>query len=246
MNVGAVDRKSPQKLYCQLLEILREPIERGEWKVGTQIPTEEQLCGRHRVSKTTVRSAIEELVSLGYLKKLQGKGTYVSRKIPAESIRMAIHLNAERMEFSTVHRYELIEDGMVQPAVLVADYLHLDAGETCWHLARVLVLDDIPLALEYLYVPSRLGVGDLGEDRTILPLTSCVERRCRLNIQRLREKTDMRYAGEQEAALLGIPPRSPVMRIRQFFYRSGDRPVGFASTIRRIDRFGRILEFERV
>jgi GntR family transcriptional regulator len=246
MIVSAVDRRSPRKLYCQLLEILREPIERGEWKSGMQIPTEEQLCGRYRVSKTTVRSAIEELVALGYLKKVQGKGTFVRRTIPEESFRMAIHMNAERMEFSAAHRCHVIEDGTAQPEVLTADYLNLAAGETCWRFARVLVLDGTPLAVESLYVPSRLCVEDLGEFGTTVPLSSCVERRSAQKIQRLREKTDIRYAGEPEAALLGVPALAPVMRIRQFFYRIGDEPVGFATTIRRIDRFGRILEFERV
>jgi len=246
MNISTVDRTKPQKLYCQLLQILREPIERGEWKVGVQIPTEEQLCGQYQVSKTTVRSAIEELVSLGYLNKLQGKGTFVRRAIPEDSFRMAIHVNAERMEFSAAHRYQELENGTCRPEVEIVDYLHLDPGESCWHIARVLVLDGLPLAVEKLYIPSRLCVGDLDQRGIMLPLTSCIEKQCALKIRRLREKTDMLEAGEQDAAFLRIPPRSPVLRIRQFFYRTADQPVGFASTMRRIDRFGRILEFERL
>lgn len=246
MKIGTVDRKNPQKLYCQLLAILREPIERGEWKVGLQIPTEEQLCDRHQVSKATVRTAIDELVSSGYLKKIQGKGTFVRKKLPEECIRMAIHLNAERMEFSAVQGYHELESGTCPAEVEIADYLKLNPGELCWRLARVLVLDGMPLATEKLYLPTRLCVGDLGERGTAAPLTACVEGRCGLKIQRLREKTEMIHAGEQEASFLRIPPRTPVMRIRQFFYRTGDQPVGFASTMRRIDRCGRILEFERL
>jgi len=249
MDVGTVDRRSPQKLYCQLLEILKDPIERGEWKVGMQIPTEEQICGRYGVSKTTVRSAIEELVALGYLKKLQGVGTFVRRLIPDDSIRMAIHMNTERMEFSAVHNHHVVENGTVRPEVEIADYLQLQPGESCSHLVRVLLLDGMPLAVERLFVPSGLCVGDLGdlgERGAAIPLTACVEGLCASKIQRLREKTDVRSAGEQEAALLRIPEHAPVLRIRQFFYRTGDQPVGFASTMRRIDRFGRVLEFERL
>jgi GntR family transcriptional regulator len=246
MNISVVDRTSSQKLKCQILTILREPIERGEWKVDMQIPTEEQLCERYGVSKTTVRSAIEELVALGYLSKLQGKGTFVRKAIPENGIRMAIHLNAERMEFSAVQRYHELENGMCKPEVEIADYLRLDSGEFCWHFARILVLDGLPLALEKLYVPARLCVTDLGVAANMLPLTSCVEGRCALKIQRLREKTDLPGADEQDVAFLRISPRVPVLRIRQFFYGTGGLPVGFASTMRRIDRFGRILEFERL
>ena len=246
MEVSAVDRKSPQKLYCQLLDILKDPIERGEWKVGMQIPTEEQICGRYGVSKTTVRSAIEDLVTLGYLKKLQGIGTFVRRLIPDNSIRMAIHLNTERMEFSAVHRFHVIENGTVRPEVEIADYLQLRPGESCSQLVRVLHLDGMPQVVESLFVPSGLCVGDLGGRGMALPLTSCVEGLCALKIQRLREKTDVRCVGEQEASLLHLVPLAPALRIRQFFYRSEHQPVAFALAIQRIDTFGRVLEFERL
>ncbi|NWF98245.1 MAG: GntR family transcriptional regulator, partial [Nitrospirae bacterium] len=39
-----IDREDHQKLYLQLYEILKKKIESGEWQVGTQIPTEEDLC----------------------------------------------------------------------------------------------------------------------------------------------------------------------------------------------------------
>ena len=54
MHVNSIDRTNPQKLYFQLLEILKGQIEQDTWKVGSQIPTEDQLCGRYNVSKATV------------------------------------------------------------------------------------------------------------------------------------------------------------------------------------------------
>lgn len=246
MSSTAIDRSKPEKLYCQLLEILREPIEQGAWKVGTRIPTEEQICNQYQVSKTTVRVAIEELVAFGYLNKVQGKGTFVRRRIPEESIRMAIYLNAERMEFNAAHRYHIVEEGIVKPGLEIADYLRLRAEDLCRHFSRVQVLDGMPLALERLHLPCRLCSDGLGELGKTSPLTSCVEGRCAVRIQRMREKTDVPGVNEPEAALLGLAPYTPVLRIRQIFYKAGDLPVGYAEIVRRIDRFGRILEFERL
>lgn len=246
MNAGVVDRDRPQKLYRQLLDILRAPIERGEWQVGTRIPTEEQLCGKYRVSKTTVRTAIEELTTLGYVDRVQGKGTFVKRRIPEGSLRMAIHLDAERMEFAAKQRYQVIEDAAVPPDAEITDYLGLDPEAPCWHLLRLHLLDVMPLALEDLYVPLRLCVRSLGGQETAALPAWCIEGRCALKIQRLREKTDLRWADEQEGRLLGVSPGTPLLRIRQFFYQAGDRPLGFATTLRRIDSLGRVLEFERL
>lgn len=246
MNSLAIDRTKPQKLYCQLLEILKGPIEKGEWKVGSRIPTEEQLCREHRVSKTTVRLAVEELVSYGYLSKIQGKGTFVRRRIPEQSICMAIHLNAERAEFSAERRYHIVEDGLARPGLEIADRLRLGRDERCRYLARVEALDGLPLALEKLYLPlSRCVGGPDGEDATA-PLTACIESRSRARIQRMREKADAPCVGGPEAALLRLVPGTPVLRLRQIYYKPGDLPLSFAETLRRMDRYERILEFERL
>ena len=72
-----VDRDSLQKLYVQMYSIIKEKIETREWPNGAQIPTEDELCRTYDVSKATVRKAVSELVRSGYLKKQQGKGTFV-------------------------------------------------------------------------------------------------------------------------------------------------------------------------
>lgn len=50
------------------------------------IPSERELCERFRVSRITVRKAIEELTINGELYKLHGKGTFKTRNT-ASSIR---------------------------------------------------------------------------------------------------------------------------------------------------------------
>ena len=87
-----VDRESQQKLYVQMFSIIKEKIETREWPVGSQIPTEDELCKTYDVSKATIRMAIADLVRTGYLKKLQGKGTFVKHSIPDLGITMKTRL----------------------------------------------------------------------------------------------------------------------------------------------------------
>ena len=120
MFENTIDREKPQKLYFQLLEILTGHIENGEWKVGTQIPTEDQLCGRYNVSKATVRLAVAELVSLGYLKKFQGKGTFVRRKKPGNRIPMLLNLGQDNCPSCLIrmieNRIQPVDDDDPRPA----------------------------------------------------------------------------------------------------------------------------------
>jgi DNA-binding GntR family transcriptional regulator len=60
-----VDRFNREKLYIQLTRIFLEEISSSRWQLGQKIPTEEELCLKHDVSKITVRQAINNLVTDG-------------------------------------------------------------------------------------------------------------------------------------------------------------------------------------
>ena len=60
--------------YRHIQESLINRIEQGEFLPGTRIPTEDELI---KVSKTTVRRAISDLVYAGRLSREQGRGTFV-------------------------------------------------------------------------------------------------------------------------------------------------------------------------
>lgn len=67
--------------YEQVAESITNKINSGFYKYGEKIPSERELCDCYSVSRTTIRKAIDELVSAGYLVKQQGKGTFISKTI---------------------------------------------------------------------------------------------------------------------------------------------------------------------
>lgn len=72
-------------LYKQLKSELLEHIREGHWKPGEQLPSEAELAVQFRVSRTTVRQAVGDLVSSGFVVRRQGKGTYVAPRTQASS-----------------------------------------------------------------------------------------------------------------------------------------------------------------
>lgn len=76
-----LDRKSARTLYEQLTLELREGL-LSQFKVGEKIPTEDALVKRYQTSRSTVRRAIKDLVDDGILVRRQGKGTFVTRRMP--------------------------------------------------------------------------------------------------------------------------------------------------------------------
>lgn len=66
--------------YQKLKEYIIETIKSMELKPGEKMYSENELAERFAISRHTVRQAIGDLVSEGWLYRVQGKGTFVDRK----------------------------------------------------------------------------------------------------------------------------------------------------------------------
>ncbi|HEU0122979.1 MAG TPA: PLP-dependent aminotransferase family protein [Bryobacteraceae bacterium] len=75
----------PQWLYLEL----REAILSGRLRRGVRLPATRELAAQQRVSRGTVVTAFEQLVTEGYAESRAGAGTFVSARLPSELARKA-------------------------------------------------------------------------------------------------------------------------------------------------------------
>ncbi|KEF38677.1 transcriptional regulator [Schinkia azotoformans MEV2011] len=64
-------------LYLQIVHLIREKITRGEWPVGSKLPTQREMAKQFNVNRSTVITAIEILKSEGLLEGKTGSGIYI-------------------------------------------------------------------------------------------------------------------------------------------------------------------------
>ena len=67
-------------LHKQAEDLLRELIESDEYKSGKMLPKEVELADQLKISRNTLRQAINQLVFEGLLIRKKGVGTKVARK----------------------------------------------------------------------------------------------------------------------------------------------------------------------
>lgn len=67
--------------YRKLYELLRNHIITGVYEEGALLPSENELCAIHNLTRPTVRHALDTLLKEGLIVKKQGKGSIV-RKHP--------------------------------------------------------------------------------------------------------------------------------------------------------------------
>jgi len=66
--------------YRKLYEQLRMLIEDGTFRQGDLLPSENELCATHHLTRPTVRKALDMLVNDGFILRKQGKGSIVRGK----------------------------------------------------------------------------------------------------------------------------------------------------------------------
>ncbi|QEK13466.1 PLP-dependent aminotransferase family protein [Crassaminicella thermophila] len=70
-------KESSKPLYIQIVEYFKEKINRGDWPVGSEIPTQRALARMFEVNRSTIVSALDELKAEGILEGKRKAGTKI-------------------------------------------------------------------------------------------------------------------------------------------------------------------------
>ena len=88
--------KYQNNAMVKVYDFITEKIKSKEWSYGDKIWTEAEFCDHLKVSRVSVRQAIEKLVTMSILRKVQGSGTYIENADKHTIMAMNIfHFTAE-------------------------------------------------------------------------------------------------------------------------------------------------------
>jgi len=76
----AFSKSAPIQLHYQLANELRNYIQSGSWNIGDLFPTDREIMEKYKVSATTVRRAVKQLVEEGWIERQPGKGTFIKKE----------------------------------------------------------------------------------------------------------------------------------------------------------------------
>jgi GntR family transcriptional regulator len=65
--------------YFRIAREITARIQKGELRAGAVVPSENEIIERYGVSNTTARKALHEMEKAGWVKRLRGRGTFVSQ-----------------------------------------------------------------------------------------------------------------------------------------------------------------------
>ncbi|NJD01194.1 MAG: GntR family transcriptional regulator [Ruminiclostridium sp.] len=163
MAVNMLDEKLPVSLYYQLKEILIKKIKGNEWPVNTRIPTERELCELYRVSRITVRQALDELEKGGYLYRKQGKGTFVTIPKLEQRLGSFYSFSEEIRKMGAVPEANILEFIILESSDRISEILKIERGGKVYGINRLRKADKEPFAVETSYIPVAVAPGLVRE-----------------------------------------------------------------------------------
>ena len=220
-----VNRDSQQKLYVQMYSIVKEKIESREWPAGSQIPTEDELCRNYDVSKATVRMAIAELVRNGYLRKQQGKGTFVSHALPDLGITMKTKLTEDMFGEGVTARKEVLMKGFKSPPEDVRNFLKPE-GEVFYILCKRVVQGE-PAYLEESFIPVDV-VPDIAEfDVCQTPFYEMMQQGSAAKIQKVVQMIEISEMTGDAASILKAGPGASMLMLHRLLVGTDGKPLAY-------------------
>jgi len=116
----------------------------GSLSPETQLPTEEGLVERFKVSRTTVRKAIQNLVERGLVEVRRGKGTFVTQPKITQELTELTGFVEDIQALARKPTARLLDKRTVAADQAVAHHLALAPGTLVVRLRRVRLADGRP------------------------------------------------------------------------------------------------------
>ena len=229
MNI--IDQNLIAPLYHQLAEILRNKIRSGEFLPGGKIPSERNLMESYRLSRNTVRQAINVLVNEGIVYQDHGRGNFT---IGSElNIQYQIDILVEHNEFlrrvGSIPSVQHISTEKIIAPDLVCKALHLFCNEEVVCFTKLFSANSNPAILTFDYLPSKL-LGEHfdtsgGGEAFFKLLEEINGKRVNFTVSDIIPIN----ASKDIAKYLGLAPGSSILLLQETFFNPGiNIPLAFS------------------
>ena len=140
--------------YRKLYELLRKHITSGVYEEGTLLPSENELCALHNITRPTVRQALDALVKDGLILKKQGKGSIV-RKPPQNIGILSIAGTASAVGVSYL-KTDILQKPEIKtwPDIFPFELSELEKEAGCIYMERLRYVEDEPVFYDINHLPN--------------------------------------------------------------------------------------------
>jgi DNA-binding GntR family transcriptional regulator len=234
-------------LYVQLAQTIGDRITKGDYPVGSLLPTEAELGTSFGVSRYTVRQAIQHLRNQGLVSARKGVGTRVHAISTEASYTQSMRSLGELLQYATETRLdvtcveEVVARGALaealgcrpkKPWIRVAGVRHGAAGEPP-HCFNEVFIDD--------------AYRSIADEASTLrtAIWALIETRFGETVVEVDQEIEATLLDPEMARLLAAEAGSPALKFTRRYYVTGRRLVELSVSVHPADRFSYRMTIRR-
>ena len=232
-----LDFSGREQLYYQIYAFMYQDIVGGKYQVGDFLPAESEMVNTYKVSRATVRKAMDMLADEGLIEKKRGYGTIV-KSLKAKSDNQKIisfqreHKEEERVAYKKVHR-QLVREANHE----IAESLQLEEGASVIELERVRFAGEKPMYIETNYLDYKWGPEAMERDFSKESLRVYYVNHCHIKLAQAEEKIYSVPADQRRARLLQVEENTPLFYVKRISYDEAGIPREYVEAYYRADTY---------
>jgi DNA-binding GntR family transcriptional regulator len=197
-----------------------ERLQRGDFAIGAQLPTEDELCSEYGVGRFTLREAMRHLERQGLVQRRRRAGTRVIAHFPKAAFRHAAASRKDIFEFVKGTVIAFGKSRLVQTDGRLARLLGCDELRQ-WHVmegVRVDPTDSRPIGITQVYVDASRASIPPNSDFGHRPVYEWLEEAHGIRATRISQEISAVALTEAQAEAFAERPSAPTLRIvRRYF-----------------------------
>lgn len=238
----ALNRGLGLPLYHQLKAVLLEEIRSGRLKPEDRLPNEDQLAAEFGVSIITVRRALSDLASAGYVRREQGRGTFIARPTVVQGPRQLTSFSYEMARRGLRATSRILLRDVIPATPELAEGLRVLKGAEVFRLRRLRLADGEPMGIQTAHIPLFMAPALVQENFAAVSLYEFLNRKCGIVPSHAREVHSAILLRGEDAQILQLAEGSPGLSARRVTYCADSRPFELVDSVMRGDRYQIVLD----
>lgn len=221
-SLPLIDRQSPLPLYEQIKRRLLSMV--LNWPdQKTRFHSDLELSHMFGVSRMTVRPAMQELVSEGYLKRVQGVGTFVCHEKVVEQFTPEMDFLNQSASRGRPITLKILHCEKRPAPDYIADTLKLNRNDLVWKVIRLRTAQNVPISIDYRYIVAS-RIEELSHETLASgSLLDIVARHVELSVGDIRIEAGA--VTDHFSDFLSLIPGDPVLTRHLVYYDTDNNPV---------------------
>jgi GntR family transcriptional regulator len=213
-------------LHRQLFLVLRDQISRGAREPGSALPSEAALGEQFGVSRITVRRALQDLASQGYVRRRHGRGTFVLERHDANPATPPATVMDSLRKAQLETSVQVVSVETRRPPESVRTALELGDGPEALYVLRVRhdKVGGDPLIISEVWLPARLAGAVTRQALQAQPMFEVLAA-AGITMGRVVQEITAELADPLRAQLLGTAIGAPLLRVNRLVHGRDQGPV---------------------